>query len=147
MRNHLLFRIFLVVKQAGLWSYALILVLGYVSVRLSAANALYPSNLQSIWCNIFNFRENLPTLPCSNSELLCQVKQLTLYYTTSHSVAENVRYAHEYGSPNFDDIPSSTVHTSKSLFESKLAQAETLPRPKTPTREDNSNAKDMFEQR
>ena len=86
---------------------------------------------------------------------MSQVGELVAYYIAAHTLAENVRYAHEYGSTDFDGAPSSTVQTSKNMFESKLAQADghlsavNGEDKKTSNHrgEDDSDAKDLFERR
>ena len=98
-----------------------------------------------LYTHIYTCSDNLSQQSISNIELLKGVNQLVTYYNCSHSLAENVRYAHEFGSMSFETVDSSTTMTSKELFEAKLAEAEST---SGEVKEDKtSNPKDLFEQK
>lgn len=107
----------------------------------------------------FACRDNLSRTG-SNAELLTNLDDISEYYDRCYALAENIRYAHEYGSMSFDTAPTSTVQSSKKLFQSKLAGNGSVVRDKNaeghvliPTEashddtDSRETAKDLFELR
>ncbi|XP_067933062.1 leucine-rich repeat and IQ domain-containing protein 1-like [Watersipora subatra] len=80
----------------------------------------------------------------SNAELLYAVRQLPTYYELSYRLAENVRYAHEFGSNSFETPHSSPTISSKELFQTKLASVENGSHVVTAA---SPSAKDLFEEK
>jgi len=93
----------------------------------------------------FLFSNHLSQFPMSNEELLKRVNQLQLYYHSAFTLAENLRYAHEYGSMTFESFqqPKSAA-TFKELFEAKVADATKMSH-KDEARQ--LSEKDIFEQK
>lgn len=121
---------------------------------LSSALAIlcWLNNHRMIACLFYPFSDNLSQLPCSNMELLKGIDDQLAYYDSVTQLAENIRYAHEFGSVSFDVHQSSTVQSSKASFESKLNSVKkvtTDSRDVKPSAEEvqSSAAKDAFEQR
>ena len=115
------------------------------------------------------FSDHLSHFPTSNEQLLTSRTQLASYYESVYSLAENVRYAHEYGTMTVDIPHSNIAEDSRDLFEAKLldktlevkhepapqlaavietaAYSEPEARVNGSETEESTNAKDMFEKR
>ena len=115
------------------------------------------------------FSDHLSHFPTSNEQLLSSLTQLASYYESVYSLAENVRYAHEYGTMTVDIPHSNEAEDSRDLFEAKLlgktlevkhepapqsaavidtaVHAEPRARVNGSETEESTNAKDMFEKR
>ena len=115
------------------------------------------------------FSDHLSHFPTSNEQLLTSLTQLASYYESVYSLAENVRYAHEYGTMTVDIPHNNIAEDSRDLFEAKVldktlevkyepapesaavvntvVHAEPRARVNGSETEESTNAKDMFEQR
>ena len=115
------------------------------------------------------FSDHLSHFPTSNEQLLSSLTQLASYYESVYSLAENVRYAHEYGTMTVDIPRNHIADHSRDLFEAKLldktlevkhepapesaavietaAHGEPRARVNGSETEESTNAKDMFEKR
>ena len=115
------------------------------------------------------FSDHLSHFPTSNEQLLSSLTQLASYYESVYSLAENVRYAHEYGTMTVDIPHNNIADDSRDLFEAKLlgktlevkhepspesaavietaAYSEPRARVNGSETEESTNAKDMFEKR
>ena len=113
--------------------------------------------------------DHLSRFPTSNEQLLTSLTQLASYYESVYSLAENVRYAHEYGTMTVDIPQSNIADHSRDLFEAKLldktlevkpehapqstavidtaVHAEPRARVNGSETEESTNAKDIFEKR